>query len=105
MSVESQTIEATGDEVQTWFRDLTDGKKDFWLTIHKGYKRRDITRDKITALVDLGLRSTGGCYQTLATKFHMKRKEYRRMMDFLRRNDCLLDFRPYRQAAARDTDS
>jgi hypothetical protein len=30
----------------------------------------------------------------------MDRADYRRMMDFLRRNDCVLDFRPYRKLAA-----
>jgi DNA-binding NtrC family response regulator len=93
---------ANQDEVQSWFRDLSEGRKDFWLTIHSKYKRRDITREKIVALVDLGLRSSRGCYKTMATKFHLKRNEYRRFMDFLRRNECLLDFRPYRQAVADD---
>ena len=103
--LESQTVAVSQDEVQSWFKDLSEGRKDFWSTIHKKYKRRDITREKIMALVDLGLRSTGGCYQTLATKFHMKRKEYRRLMDFLRRNHCLLDFRPYRRAASVEADT
>jgi hypothetical protein len=35
----------------------------------------------------------------MALKFRLKEKGYRRFMDFLRRNDCLLDFRPYRKAA------
>jgi transcriptional regulator with GAF, ATPase, and Fis domain len=91
------------DEVQAWFKDLSEGRQDFWLTVHDRYKRRDITREKVVALVDLGLRSSGGSYKALASKFHLKRNEYRRFMDFLRRNKCLLDFRPYRQAAANDT--
>ncbi|HYR88070.1 MAG TPA: hypothetical protein VE422_28585 [Terriglobia bacterium] len=39
------------------------------------------------------------CDKTLASMFRLKENEYRRFMDFLRRNDCLLDFRPYRKAA------
>jgi transcriptional regulator with PAS, ATPase and Fis domain len=87
------------DEVAIWFKDISEGKKDFWSAVHTRYKRRDISREKILAFVDFGLRSTRGSYKTMASMFHLKEKEYRRFMDFLRRNDCLLDFRPYRKAA------
>ncbi|PYR97087.1 MAG: hypothetical protein DMG16_25830 [Acidobacteria bacterium] len=87
------------DEVQSWFADLSEGRKDFWSAVRNRYKRRDISREKVVALVDLGLRTTRGSYKTLAARFHVKEKEYHRFMDFLRRNDCLLDFRPYRKAA------
>ena len=88
------------EEVQNWFKDLSEGRKDFWSAIHSRYKRRDISREKVIALVDFGLRATRGSYKTMASTFRLKEKEYRRFMDFLRRNDCLLDFRPYRKAAA-----
>jgi transcriptional regulator with GAF, ATPase, and Fis domain/serine/threonine protein kinase/tetratricopeptide (TPR) repeat protein len=102
--VEDQIL-TNQDQVQSWFKDLIEGRRDFWKTVHDGYKRRDITRDKVLALVDLGLRSSGGSYASLASKFHLKRNEYRRFMDFLRRSRCLLDFRPYRKAAAADMDA
>ena len=93
---ESESME----EVQVWFKDLSEGRKDFWSAIHRRYKRRDISREKVVALVDFGLRATRGSYRTMASMFGLKRNDYRRFMDFLRRNDCLLDFRPYRKAAA-----
>ena len=40
------------------------------------------------------------CDKTMASMFRLTDRDYRRFMDFLRRNDCLLDFRPYRQSAA-----
>ena len=83
--------------MMSWFKELSEGRKDFWSAIHNRYKRRDISREKILALVDLGLRSTRGSYKNLATTFHLKERDYRRFMDFLRRNECLLDFRPYRK--------
>ncbi len=97
--LEHRTEEASTNEVQTWFKDLADGRKDFWSAVHNRYKRRDISREKVIALVDFGLRSTRGSYKMMASMFHLKENEYRRFMDFLRRNDCLLDFRPYRKAA------
>jgi len=90
---------SSAEEVQNWFKDLSEGRKDFWSAIHNRYKRRDISREKVVALVDFGLRATRGSYKTMASTFRLKEREYRRFMDFLRRNDCLLDFRPYRKAA------
>jgi hypothetical protein len=87
------------DEIQAWFKDISEGRKDFWSAIHNKYKRRDISREKVLALVDFGLRSTRGSYKSMASMFRLTDKDYRRFMDFLRRNDCLLDFRPYRRAA------
>ncbi len=88
------------DEVRKWFNELSEGRRNFWTEIHDRYKRRDIPRDKVVALVDLGLRRTRGSYRDLAALFRINKDQYRRLMDFLRRNDCLLDFRPYRRAAA-----
>jgi DNA-binding NtrC family response regulator/tetratricopeptide (TPR) repeat protein len=90
---------ATQDEVQTWFKDLTEGRKNFWSAVHDRYKRRDISRERVVALIDFGLRSARGSYKTMSEMLQMKETEYRRFMDFLRRNDCLLDFRPYRKSA------
>jgi DNA-binding NtrC family response regulator len=88
------------EEVVSWFKDLSEGRQDFWSAVHRKYKKRDISREKVLALVDFGLRSTQGNYKALASTFHLKAREYRRFMDFLRRNDCLLDFRPYRRSVS-----
>jgi transcriptional regulator with GAF, ATPase, and Fis domain/tetratricopeptide (TPR) repeat protein len=91
-------------EVQVWFKDITEGRKDFWGAVHNRYKRRDISREKVLALVDFGLRSTRGSYKAMASSLRLKDREYRRFMDFLRRNNCLLDFRPYRKSDAPERD-
>jgi transcriptional regulator with AAA-type ATPase domain len=85
------------DETIRWFNDLTEGRKDFWSAVHDRYKRRDIPRERVVALVDIGLRAAHGNYKTMASMFQIPKKDYRRFMDFLRRNQCLLDFRPYRR--------
>jgi len=91
---------ASGDsnDVKNLFKDIADGREDFWSGVRNRYKRRDISREKIRALVDFGLRTTGGSYKDMVSQFRLKDSDYRRFMDFLRRNDCLLDFRPYRKA-------
>ena len=44
-----------------------------------------------------GNSGTKGSYTKLAELLHISKSEYRRLMDFLRRNECLLDFLPYRK--------
>ena len=84
------------NEVQAWFKDLTEGRKDFWVDIHARYKQRDISREQVIALMGLGLKETRGSYKSVGELFHVQESDYRRFMDFLRRNKCQPDFRPYR---------
>ena len=98
--MEGSTVEESVNEARKWLSDLADGRRNFWTEVHDRYKRRDISREKVVALVDLGLRTTRGSYKNLASLIHLQEGEYRRLMDFLRRNNCLLDFRPYRKVAS-----
>ena len=84
-------------KAESYFQILTEGQKDFWTMLHENYKRGDISHEDLTALIDLGLQRTNGSYKKLAELFHISKSEYVRFMDFLRRNRCLLDFRPYRK--------
>jgi len=98
--IETSSGDEGVNEARKWLADLADGRRDFWKEIHDRYKRRDISREKVVALIDLGLRKTRGSYKDLASLLHIDEREYRRLMDFLRRNNCLLDFRPYRKIAS-----
>jgi DNA-binding NtrC family response regulator len=92
--------EERDEDTESWFRELTEGKRDFWSAVHDRYKRRDISRESVIALMDIGLRAAHGNYKVMASMFQIPKEQYRRFMDFLRRNQCLLDFRPYRKARA-----
>jgi DNA-binding NtrC family response regulator/tetratricopeptide (TPR) repeat protein len=94
---ESSTYGDSSHEAENWFTDLSEGGQDFWLAVHDPYKRRDLSREKIIALIDYGLRTTRGNYKAMASRLKIPKHEYRRFMDFLRRSKCLLDFRPYRK--------
>jgi transcriptional regulator with PAS, ATPase and Fis domain len=98
--IEDSSGEDSGNEVRKWLADLAEGRRNFWSAIHDRYKRRDISREKVIALIDLGLRTTRGSYKNLASLLRIEQREYRRLMDFLRRNKCHLDFRPYRKGAS-----
>jgi DNA-binding NtrC family response regulator len=84
--------------IEGWFREVTTGNRSFWSSIYVDYRQRRISRQDMRSLIDHGLRVTNGYYKALAKRFNITVSEYRRFMDFLRRNDCLLDFRPYRRS-------
>ena len=100
VSVDSSELpDAERDEVYSWFKELREGRVDFWTAVYSPYKSRDISREKVVALIDLGLRETRGVYKSVAELFQVKDEDYRKFDDFLRRNNCKLDFRPYRKRA------
>ena len=97
---EANSIDRPGQsETESWFKDMTEGRENFWSAVHDRYKRRDISRERVMALMDFGLRTTRGNYKAMASMLQIPEEEYRRFMDFLRRSRCLLDFRPYRKGA------
>ena len=88
----------TPSDTENWFKDLVEGRENFWSHVHDRYKRRDISRERLLALIDFGLRKTRGQYKKMAAMLQIPKEEYHRFMDFLRRSQCLLDFRPYRKS-------
>ena len=44
----------------------------FWSAVRDRYKRRDVSRERVLALVDRGLRSTQGNYKAVAAMFKIK---------------------------------
>jgi hypothetical protein len=84
-------------KAESYFENLVEGRENFWTIVHDNYQRGEFSHEVLLALVDLGLRQTNGSYKKMAELFHVGKNEYGRLMDFLRRNECLLDFRPYRK--------
>ena len=48
----------------------------------------------------LGLEATGGSYKALASLWNIVPGDYKKLHDFLRHNDCLVDYRPFRRGKA-----
>lgn len=74
---------------------LRAGDIEFFAHIVTPFKRRELLLPTLRAAIDLGLTATRGLYRALATRWRIE--DYQRFMDFLRRNDALLDYRPYRR--------
>jgi transcriptional regulator with GAF, ATPase, and Fis domain len=70
---------------------------DFWESIAKPYTERLITRRHVEQVIRRGLAETNGNYKHLVTHLKMPVTDYKRFMDFLRRNKFNVDFRQYRR--------
>jgi transcriptional regulator with AAA-type ATPase domain len=70
---------------------------DFWESIAKPYTERLITRRHVEQVIRRGLAETNGNYKHLVTHLKMPVTDYKRFMDFLRRNKFNVDFRQYRK--------
>jgi hypothetical protein len=74
---------------------LQAGELTFFPALVEAFKDRELTRQSMRLLLHHGLVQTRGLYQALAERWRIE--DYKRFMDFLRRNDLLLDYRPYRR--------
>jgi hypothetical protein len=59
--------------------------------------RRDITRDNVREIVRRGLEDARGNYRLVARLFNLAPADYRRFLGFLRKHECQLPFKEYRQ--------
>ncbi|MCX6544240.1 MAG: sigma-54 dependent transcriptional regulator [Acidobacteria bacterium] len=84
------------------FKALTEGSFSFWEHVHPLFLDRDITRNDVRDLVRRGLAATRGNYQALVRLFGMPDTDYKRFLNFLGTHGCVVDFREFRPAAARD---
>jgi transcriptional regulator with PAS, ATPase and Fis domain len=68
----------------------------FWDAVWQPYMYHDITRADVRELVRRGLVESRGNYRVLTRLFNVAATEYKRLMSFLRKHQCLLPYRDYR---------
>lgn len=78
------------------YRQMKEERVSFWAAVYPLYLQRDITRGNIRDLVRKGLEESRGNYKIVARVFNLEEREYKRFLNFLRKNDCQLPFRDYR---------
>ena len=76
---------------------LLGGTFTFWGQIYDLFLGRDITRHDIRELLRRGLTTTCGNYRALVKLFRIDDSDYKRFLNFLRKHDCQLPFKEYRQ--------
>jgi two-component system NtrC family response regulator len=78
------------------YKRMTDQRESFWTAVYPLYVQRDITRGNIRDLVRKALQESRGNYKIVAKIFNLEQREYKRFLNFLRKNECQLPFREYR---------
>jgi hypothetical protein len=73
----------------------------FWSVVYPLFMARDLTRDDLRKIVQIGLESTNGNYRLLVQLFNMPDEDYKRFLSFLRKHDCHLPFQRFRVAPSR----
>ena len=79
------------------FKKLTEERESFWTAVYPLYMNREITRSNVRDLVHKGLEEARGNYKIVLRMFNMESHDYKRFLNFLRKHDCQLPFKEYRQ--------
>jgi transcriptional regulator with PAS, ATPase and Fis domain len=85
--------------VDDLFKKLVDDRESFWTAVYPLYMRREMTRGNLRDLIGRGLEESRGNYKIVARLFNMESRDYKRFLNFLRKHDCQLPFKEYRERA------
>jgi transcriptional regulator with PAS, ATPase and Fis domain len=91
---------ATIDVVDDLYARLTRHRECFWTTVYPLYMQREITRSHMRDLVKKGLEEARGNYKIMVQLFNMEASDYKKFLNFLRKHQCQLPFKDYRQVSA-----
>jgi transcriptional regulator with PAS, ATPase and Fis domain len=83
--------------VDDLYKRLRDERESFWTAVYPLYMRRDITRDNVRDVVRRGLEDARGNYRIVAKLFNLPADDYKKFLNFLRKHECQLPFKEYRQ--------
>ena len=83
--------------VDQMFDRMVKQRESFWSIVYTAYMVRDLTRTDLRAIITRGLQETAGNYKMLVELFNMERTDYKRFLNFLRKHDCQLPFKEFRQ--------
>jgi len=79
------------------FKRLVEERESFWTAVYPLYMNREITKGNIRDLVHKGLEEARGNYKIVLRLFNMEPTDYKRFLNFLRKHECQLPFKEYRQ--------
>jgi transcriptional regulator with PAS, ATPase and Fis domain len=85
------------DVVDELYARLTKSGESFWTTVYPAYMERDITRTDMRELVRKGLEEARGSYKIVVRLFNMDPGDYKKFLNFLRKHQCQLPFKTYRE--------
>jgi len=77
---------------------MLERRETFWSLVYPEFMARDLTREDLRGIVQIGLENTSGNYRLLTRLFGMPDEDYKRFLSFLRKHECHLPFKHYRVA-------
>jgi transcriptional regulator with PAS, ATPase and Fis domain len=79
------------------YKRLREDRESFWTAVYPLYMRRDITRDNVRDVVRKALEDARGNYRIVVKLFNLPPDDYKKFLTFLRKHECQLPFKDYRQ--------
>jgi transcriptional regulator with PAS, ATPase and Fis domain len=76
------------------------GGESFWSVVYEPFMARDLTRDDVRWVIRRGLEESRGSYKVLMRSFNLEERDYKRVLNFLRKHECHVAFQPYRTGVA-----
>ncbi len=73
----------------------------FWTAVYPAFMSRDLTREDLRRIIEIGLESTNGSYRLLVQLYNMPNEDYKRFLGFLRKHNCHLPFQRFRTLPSR----
>jgi transcriptional regulator with PAS, ATPase and Fis domain len=84
------------DHMDTLFEHIANGSADFWRDVYDPFMDRDLTRNDVRHLITRALAVADGSYRELLQVLRLPGEDYKRLLNFLVRHGCAVDFRPFR---------
>jgi transcriptional regulator with PAS, ATPase and Fis domain len=84
------------DRMDELFDRIAAGNATFWRDVYETFMDRDMTRAELRHLISRGLTVAEGSYRDLLKVFRLPASDYKRLLNFLVRHGCAVDFRPFR---------
>ena len=88
--------------VDTMFDRMVKHRESFWSIVYSPFMVRDLTRSDLRAIITRGLEETAGSYKMLVELFNMDPSDYKRFLNFLRKQECQVPFAAFRAVRSRD---
>lgn len=92
---------AQSSQVDEMLLNMLQNGEPFWSAVYPAFMSRDLTRDDLRRIIEVGLERTNGSYRLLVQLYNMPNEDYKRFLGFLRKHNCHLPFQRFRTIPSR----
>jgi len=78
------------------YKRLVERRESFWTVVYPLYMQRELTKSHLRELVRKALSDARGNYRIVTRLFNIEDRDYKKFLNFLRKQDCQLPFKDYR---------